>query len=222
MWWRAAGWTFATSTRAAARIGRAAIPSEVVDAAVSELRRTVDTLLTPDEAEPSTPEHSANGRPDGGSDPLRDRAAALLDASADVEHEEDVHPAYAQIIDELAPDEVRILRLLASEGDQASIDVKKWRPFDAGSETVAPGLSMIAARASARHADRIAPYLDNLSRLGLVGFSREPVDDLAAYQVLEAQPETATAMALAGRARIVRRSVRLTPLGCDFCEKCLP
>jgi hypothetical protein len=73
-----------------------------------------------------------------------------------------------------------------------------------------------------RYLDRVPAYLNNLHRLGLVWFSREPVDDLSAYQVLEAQPEVQKAMDRAGRARTVRRSVHMTPFGRDFCEVCLP
>ena len=64
-------------------------------------------------------------------------------------------------------------------------------------------------------------YLNNLNRLGLVWFSREPLEDPLAYQVLEAQPEVVEAMKK-GRTRTVRRSIHLTPFGDDFCETVLP
>ena len=50
----------------------------------------------------------------------------------------------------------------------------------------------------------------------------EALDDLGAYQVLEAQPEVQEALNKAGRARTIRRSVHLTSFGRDFCETCLP
>ena len=62
------------------------------------------------------------------------------------------------------------------------------------SELVAPGLSMIGAEAGCRHPDRVPAYLNNLYRLGLVWFSREPLEDPLRYQVLEAQPEVVEAM----------------------------
>ena len=65
-------------------------------------------------------------------------------------------------------------------------------------------------------------YLDNLNRLGLIWFSREALDDIQRYQVLEAQPEVIDPLRDAGRARTVRRSIQLTPFGEDFCEVCLP
>jgi hypothetical protein len=154
---------------------------------------------------------------------LRERGAELLRQSADVHFDDtDVHPAYARILDALAPDEARILRLLAVQGPQPSVDVRTAGFLRIGSELVAPGLTMIGAEAGCRHLDRVHAYLNNLYRLGLVWFSREPVTDRQRYQVLEAQPEVAEAMDQAKRTRTVRRSIHLTPFGEDFCDVCLP
>ena len=156
-------------------------------------------------------------------DTLRDRGAELLRRSADVHSTEDAHPAYERILDEIAPDEVRILRLLALDGPQPAVDVRSGpRALGMMSELVAPGLSMIGAQSGCRYADRVPAYLNNLHRLGLVWFSREPMKDLLAYQVLEAQPDVIEAMRAAGRAHTVRRSIHLTPFGEDFCRRCLP
>ena len=48
---------------------------------------------------------------------------------------------------------------------------------------------MIGAEAGCRYLDRVPAYLNNLYRLGLIWFSREPLEDPLRYQVLEAQPE---------------------------------
>lgn len=156
---------------------------------------------------------------------LRDRGAALLARSADVDDPDDPltsHPAYERILDELAPDEARILRLLAADGSQPAVDVKTWRPLDIGAQTMAPGLTMIGRKAGCRHADRVPAYLNNLFRLGLIWFSREALEDPLAYQVLEAQPDVTAALKRAGRGKTVRRQILLTPFGTDFCRVCLP
>lgn len=155
-------------------------------------------------------------------DELRRRGARLLAQSADVRFDEDSHPAFSHILDELTPDEARMLRFLATEGPQPSVDVRTNRPFGVGSELVAAGLSMVGLQAGVRHLDRTQSYLDNLHRLGLVWFSREPVAP-GRYQVLEVQPEVAAALERAGRApKTIRRSIHLTPFGEDFCRTCLP
>src|SRR5689334_23538347 len=49
---------------------------------------------------------------------LRERGEELLRRSADVREDEEGHPAYERILDELLPDEARILRLLHRQGPQ--------------------------------------------------------------------------------------------------------
>jgi hypothetical protein len=128
-----------------------------------------------------------------------------------------------RILEELAPDEARILRLLMLEGPQPSVDVRTGGPIGKlRDELVAPGLNMIAMEGGLRRPELVKRHLHNLYRLGLIWFSREQLEDPARYQVLEAQPDVARAMAEAGRGRTVRRSIGLTAFGDDFCRTCLP
>jgi Abortive infection alpha len=152
---------------------------------------------------------------------LRDRGAELLRQAAEVNLDDGAHPAYAQILLELAPDEARILRLLATDGPQPAVDVRSTQLIRSG-QVVAEGLNMIGTEAGARHTDRVGTYLVNLSRLGLVRFSDQPIEDPITYQALEAQPHVLKAVKDAAPARTVHRSIRLTPFGEGFCEVCLP
>jgi hypothetical protein len=220
-WWRTAEWTLATSVRAGSRMLDAAVngqsPVQVLEDAGIDVRAHARRLLGlaangGGSAEEARRDHEAS---------LRDRGAELLRRSADVRFEDDSHPAYDHILGQLAPDEGRILRLLATAGPQPSIDVRGGPPL--ASRLVAPGLQMIGAEAGCRHVDRVHAYLNNLYRLGLVWFSREPLGDPLRYQVLEAQPEVLGALREAGRfGRTMRRSIHLTPFGADFCSFCLP
>jgi hypothetical protein len=205
-WWRVTERSLTASMQLGSRIARAAIGDRT----------------SPPSTDPPTAEHPAPPRSsDSRRDTLRERGAELLARSADVAQTEDLHPAYARILDNLSPDEARILRLFATRGPQPAIDVRRGLPLV--SELVAPGLSMIGAEAGCRHADRVPAYLDNLNRLGLIWFSRETLRDVNSYQVLEAQPEAIDAMRRGGRtSRTVRRSIHLTPFGTDFCKVCLP
>jgi hypothetical protein len=197
-WLHAAEWALGTYMRAGSRA----------------LRMTGLAGEEPEDRDGTAPEHD----PDDSAEALRRRGADLLRRSADVDLEEDAHPAYARILEDLAPDEGRILRLMASEGAQPAVDVRSgWLPFGVGSELVAGGLTMIGAEAGCRNPSRVPAYLNNLNRLGLVWFSREPISDPLRYQVLEAQPEVTEAMR-EGHTRTVRRSINLTPFGRDFCE----
>ena len=177
---------------------------------------------------------SGNGaEPTGGSLPavatgrdrdrdLRARGAELLDRSRDVWNTDTAHPAYERILGELAPDEARILLLLLQGGPQPSVDVRTGGPVGmVSSQLIAPGLTMIGARAGCRYLDQVPSYLNNLFRLGLVWFSREALRDPMAYQVVEAQPDVLDAMHSVRFPKVVRRSIHLTPFGEDFCRTCL-
>jgi len=153
---------------------------------------------------------------------LRERGEDLLRRSRDVWSDDEAHPAYARIIDELAPDEDRILLLLLRGGPQPSVDVRTGGPVGMVSSTlIAGGLTMIGPRAGARYLDEVPAYLNNLFRLGLIWFSREQLEDPLEYQVVEAQPDVLEAMHSVRFPKIVRRSIHLTPFGVDFCRTCL-
>ncbi|WP_433758923.1 Abi-alpha family protein [Nocardia sp. CA-135398] len=160
------------------------------------------------------PLHSAS------SEELRRRGDALLARSADVYFTDDVHPAYDRILDELAPDEARILRFMALNGPQPTVDVRTNRPLGIGSELVTGDLTSVPEQAGVRYPDRARTYLINLNRLGLTQVSDDPVV-LSRYMVLEVQPVVEAALKKAGRApKIVRKSLRLTEFGSDFCNTC--
>jgi hypothetical protein len=184
-------------------------------------RKVVETIPTPEEV------RHAFGVGDGraarnGNVPLRVRGQELLECSRDVHYEERSHPAYDRLMESLAPDEARILRLLLFKGPQAAVDVRTGGPLGLiQSRLVSPGLNMIGARAGCRYMDRVPSYLTNLHRLGLIWFSRETLRDPERYQVLEAQPDVLEAINSVRYAKIVRRSIHLTPFGEDFCRAAL-
>src|SRR4051794_3249161 len=221
-------WTAGAYLRAGTRLIRAAANGE---AAGEGLQRTGGDLVayfrdllvvTENGTAPQEPLVEPDERPEHVA--LRERGAELLRRSADLERDDDdAHPAYVRILDELAPDEARILRLFMLEGAQPSVDVRTGGPIGKlKDELVAPGLNLIAMEGGLRRPEHVGRHLHNLYRLGLIWFSREQLSDPARYQVLEAQPEVARAMAEAGRGRTVRRSIHLTPFGDDFCRACLP
>jgi abortive infection alpha-like protein len=236
-WWRTTRWTVGAAADAWLRALRAAVsgesPGEVLATAGEDVRdyaRRVLGLLdgngrVPEEGReaPEDSEAAAGNGAGPGVRTLRERGAELLRQSADVDYHEEAHPAYERILEALAPDEGRILRLLALEGPQPSVDVRQGKPLSiVNSQIVAPGLSMIGSQGGCRYLDRVPAYLNNLNRLGLIWFSRESLEDPLRYQVLEAQPDVVEALRTAARGKTVRRSIHLTPFGDDFCRVCLP
>jgi hypothetical protein len=224
---RLAGWSLNTAAAATSLVARHALSGESPQAVIQNIAVDLRTaawhaLGLQDETDPhGVPESIA---PTNSTvDDLRMRGEDLMRRSNDVRVTEDTHPAFARILGEITPDEARILRFLYLEGPQPSIDIRTNRPLGIGSTVVADGLNLIAEQAGCRNVERIHPYLTNLFRLGLIEFPKEQVSNPQRYQLLEAQPKVHDALRRAGRwPRIVRRSIRLTAFGGEFCETCLP
>ena len=242
--WHTTEWGVKTSAKAWLRLGRAATnQSEAAAlardagqavAVVGELARSVSSgvpvgtaLLTAGESLGGLvePPEVVDGQVVGSrhrEPTLRERGQDLLHQSRDVWSTAKGHPAHERILSELAPDEARVLMLLLNSGPQPSVDVRTGGPLGmVSSQLIAPGLSMIGPRAGCRYLDQVPSYLNNLFRLGLVWFSRESLRDPMDYQVVEAQPDVLAAMHSVKFAKVVRRSIHLTPFGEDFCRTCL-
>lgn len=153
---------------------------------------------------------------------LRREGEALLRRSRDVWADEARHPAYAGILRDLAPDEARILVLLLRDGPQPAVDVRLGGAAGRlkAERIIARGLTMIGPRSSVRYPDSVPQYLNNLTRLGLLWRSPEPISDLLRYQVVEAQPDVLAAVHSVRSAKVIRRSIHLTPFGQDFARVC--
>jgi hypothetical protein len=181
------------------------------------MAEAVPPVTAPAAASPTRTRRDAAAHPS-----LHEQGEELLRRSRDVRDEEPAHPAYERILSELAPDEARILTLLLKRGPQPSVDVRSGGPTGLfNSRLIAPGLNMIGARAGCRYVERVPSYLNNLQRLGLIWFSRETLRDPLEYQVVEAQPDVLEAMHSVRAAKVVRRSIHLTPFGEDFCRDAL-
>lgn len=231
-WLRGAAWGVGVSVRLVQSAGDPPQATELARDVVADLQNLFRDLigisdlsleerikrLLPAAAAP-VEARDRNGALDPAS--LRAEGAELLRQSADVGHDDAAHPAYAQILLEVAPDEARILRLLAAQGPQPAVDVRSTQLVRSG-EVVAEGLSMIGAEAGVRHVEHVDAYLINLIRLGLIRFSPKALDDEMPYQVLEAQPDVLKILKDTSRARTVHRTIRLTSFGQGFCEVCLP
>lgn len=225
--WRTFTWSVGTSVRTGTHVLRRTVEGDPPARIAADLSDQVTTLvreflgLTPEEPRPA-PRPAADTGPVTPEE-LRARGAELLRRSAALDDFDEGHPAYARILADLVPDEARMLRFLYLNGPQPMLDIRTGRPFGIGSALIGAGLNMVAEHAGLRYQDRTSRYLTNLSRLGLLDFSPDPVDDPGRYQLIEAQPKVAEVIAEAGFApKIIHRSIRLTDFGRDFCATCFP
>jgi hypothetical protein len=229
-WLRVAAWGVGTGLRVGAQVVRAAsdpsAATHLYDELTVGLRDYAREFLGITELERDinmmgpigggTREHPLTGAA------LRAQGAELLRAAADVGFDESAHPAYARILSELAPDEARVLRILATKGPQPLVDVRAGNLIGMGSQLITASMNMLGAQAGLRYREKVPVYLSNMSRLGLILLSDDPLEDPLAYQVLEAQPDVLGMIKQTPRAKSIHRSVVLSPLGLDFCEVCLP
>jgi len=174
MWWRATRWGLAQSAHAGGRLARAAAdPSRSARAldemahelrgyardllGITELDERIAQLMPPRQAEPA---NGAVSEREG----LRRRGAQLLRQAARIEPDDRAHPAYARILTELAPDEGRILRLLATEGSQPAVDVRAANLFGMDSELVAGGVNTEPLARTRRTPDEVRGLLSSYHR----------------------------------------------------------
>lgn len=223
-WWHLTSWSVKATVSASTYVTRRALDGEpageILASAATDLRGVALRALGIDNSRSDRPDLALSSP--ASIKELQAGGAALLWRSANLQASDAEHPAYARILTELAPDEARILRFLALNGAQPSLDIRTGRPLGIGSQLIAAGLNMIAEHAGCRDSERIHPYLTNLNRLGLVNFSKEEVDDPARYQLVESQPHIAQLIKKGGfGAKIIHRRIQLTRFGEDFCELCL-
>jgi hypothetical protein len=226
-----AAWATATTVKHATDLVRdinAGEPvTEIVDARLEVVRSTVWRFLhieriTPAGMGPTVVTATVlRPRPSDSLHDLRRQGDELLRQIGNPgERPQSEHPAFSRILRELVPDEARILRFLALAGPQPAIDVRTKTPLGVGSELIAGGINLVAEMAGSTYPERNQQYLANLTRLGMIQFSEEAVEDPRRYSFIEAQPVAAAAMSRAKRTHTVYRSILITQFGKQFCEVC--
>lgn len=94
--------------------------------------------------------------------------AGLLAKAMDAATASTAHPAFVQIIQQLTPDEARLLRLLKQDRAFPLINIRNNRKDDSGGKIVVAKLSTLGSEAGLSCPELVPAYLDNLERLGLL------------------------------------------------------
>ncbi len=151
----------------------------------------------------------------------------LLDESRLITDAVRPHPAFAAIVEELCPDEARVLRLFCEEGPQPSVIVVAAPWIGRGARTLAEHLSLLGDRAGCLAVERAPTYVTNLVRLGLLTIDETELVGHPDYELIEVSERANELRSLIEdernqRARIHRCTLRLSPLGQDFCALVMP
>jgi hypothetical protein len=165
---------------------------------------------------------------DAGSDPapLRTAMTELLHRSSESSGGNSREYLFGTIVSQLVPDEARLLAALAGGNTFAAVDVVAKVGRSSG-RTVLTNASTVGAAAGISVPANTATYLNRLLSFGLVEFGVagdgladqfELLDDDAGVRGARAHIEAAKL----GSAKVVRKTVTLSPLGRDFWAACAP
>ncbi|MGW4590805.1 Abi-alpha family protein [Amycolatopsis thermoflava] len=167
-------------------------------------------------------EHAPNGTGElvPAREPLRAAMKELLDRSVGFGREQAREYLYATVLRQLTPDEARIIATLATGAAFPVIDVTE-RGFGGG-RTILRNASTVGKAAGVTLADEVPGYLTRLAGFGLVELDDESAELESQYEILATEDLVRSAAKSARRARLVRRTVRLSRFGVRFWAACDP
>ena len=160
------------------------------------------------------------------SEELRNAYANLLAASMNADKKWDVHPSFVGIIQQLSPDEAKLLKSI-TEVLYPIIDLKIVHP-DGTFNVILRNYTDIAD-SICEHSDKVFSYLDNLERLKLIEISFGTyIADESVYKHLEEhadikklKEDVANNLKKDDKWECERKIFRLTQYGMDFIEICI-
>jgi hypothetical protein len=162
----------------------------------------------------------------GHEETLRELYANLLATSIDSATAENAHPGFVQILQNMSPDEAKIMRLFAVEAAQPLVDLKA-NVNTGGFVIFFRNFSLIGEKAGCAYTNLTPNYLDNLCRLGLLEIptGRYIISD-GLYEKLESNAElTKIAEAITNSKNSTpgfdKKKIELTDLGKQFCRACV-
>jgi hypothetical protein len=197
--------------------------------AASELRRLLDVpqhvFGTPSPEEQRVMMLVQNADTDPA--PLRTAMSELLSRAGESTAGRSREYLFGTIVSQLVPDEARVLAALAEGKRFAVVDVVAKHLGRPTTRTVFANASLLGAAASVTPARNVATYLARLQGFGLVELG--PADDELGeeYDKLAVDGVVQEARSLIdrnrmGSAKLIRKTVALSPLGHEFWAACAP
>jgi hypothetical protein len=162
----------------------------------------------------------------GAESELSELYANLLATSMDRATAYRAHPGFVDMIKNMSPDEARIMRFLATHGDQPLINIKLVVNEHGHFRTPHRHVSLIGLKAGCEHPPLASNYLDNLSRLGLVEIPDKYLTNDKLYTEIEEFPQIkqitdSLSKEEGARVEIEKLKVELTDLGRQFIRACV-
>lgn len=218
------GWAARTGWGLARRVPGVSVVErglrELERVALAELRRRMDadgadssTLLMGHSPFPGAPPVITRH---GDFVPLRAATAGQLERSLSQSAAQAKDDLYAAILSQLVPDEVRILSALGDGSPFAVLDVVQR------GEYLVRNASSVGRAAGVLLVDHVSVYITRLRQLALVEIGDEAPGLSHDYDILQTDSHIHDALHSGRRAKLVRRSVRISPLGAALWAACDP
>ena len=159
--------------------------------------------------------------------PLRTAMTELLSRSGQATAGRSKEYLFGTIVSQLVPDEARVLAALAEGKRYAVVDVVAKHVGRSTTRTVFANASLLGAAAGVVPSRNVATYLARLQQFGLIEFG-PPMDELGEeYDKLAVEGAVQDARMQIernklGSAKLMRKSVALSPLGAEFWAACAP
>jgi Abortive infection alpha len=218
------GWRMARQLPGAAVLEQQA--QRLRQAAETEMRRLLDGSPAYGTATPEEQRAMLLVQRDGGDpEPLRSAMTELLERSAQSNTAQGRDYLFGTIVSQLVPDEARILAVLSDGRAFPALDVVA-RTSRTRSQIALANISTVASAAGVSWPQNGSTYLTRLRGFGLVEFGPAPSGLERQFAGLEADPAVVSAQADIdrgkGSARLVRKTVTLSPMGREFWTACAP
>lgn len=159
---------------------------------------------------------------------LRDLYANLLAASMNKVVKDGVHPAYVEIINQLSPDEARLLQYMSIFQTIPTISLRAEDKDESGI-TIVDCFSNIGEIMKCENPYEIGKYFDNLERLGLIrrsdGLSslsdKSKYEPLKTHTFIEEKEQSIRGNSDRNIPRIIEGFAEVTSFGRAFCSTCV-
>lgn len=203
-----------------------------LEVAESFVLRELKSRLDRVDARPSGPRRTTFGddseplfdaQPNG----LSDRMGRLLERAGEQSAEAALVELFHRLLDEITSDEARILGALSDGSARPLLNVGMAPLIGPVTRLVAENFSDVGKQALVKLKEQTPSYIAHLLNMGLLEIGPELKDMDVKYQILETDGALKQAVTLAeeepgGRAKLLRRSVRLSALGKQFWAACQP
>lgn len=160
------------------------------------------------------------------SDEIREMFANLLAASVNRNEKWKIHPAFVDMIKQMAPDEARMLRYIKEQNLPIPLVDVVFSFKDNSQNLIESNLSIFSILPEIENRQESSTMISNLLRLALLEIpSLQRITNDTAYAPIMESAEVKKWLNKKredGIYECVKKAIRLTPLGVSFCNMCLP